>query len=101
MQFDAGTTDVPTAGTRVQLSNTAHRVKAIEVRGRPSNTGNTFFGTSDVSSTNGRTLQPGESVAVSFGEGTVKFADFYVDAATNGDDVDWSVVLLDGIPGGV
>jgi hypothetical protein len=44
-------------------------------------------------------LQPGESKALSFGDGTVKFADFWVDAATSGDDVDWTVVLLDGIPG--
>jgi hypothetical protein len=99
MQFSAGTTDVGTAGTQVRISNTAHRVKAIEVRGRPGNTGNTFFGTSGVSATNGWTLQPGESKALSFGDGTVKFADFWVDAATSGDDVDWTVVLLDGIPG--
>ena len=101
MQFDAGTTDVATAGTQVRISNTAHRVKAIEVRGRPGNTGNTFFGASDVSAAGGWTLQPGESKALSFGEGSVKFADFWVDAATDGDDVDWTVVLLDGIPGGV
>jgi len=99
MQFSAGTTDVATAGTQVRISNTAHRVKAIEVRGRPGNTGNTFFGVSTVSAAGGWTLQPGESKALSFGEGSVKFADFWVDAATSGDDVDWTVVLLDGIPG--
>tara|TARA_R110002051_G_scaffold106504_1_gene179555 strand:- start:150 stop:455 length:306 start_codon:yes stop_codon:yes gene_type:complete len=101
MQFSAGTTDVATAGTQVQISNTAHRVKAIEVRGRPGNTGNIFFGVSTVSAAGGWTLQPGESKALSFGDGSVKFADFWVDAATDGDDVDWTVVLLDGIPGGV
>ena len=106
MQFAAGTTDVASAGTEVRISNTAHRVKAIEVRGRPGNTGNVFFGSKDgvlgdISATNGWTLQPGESKALSFGEGSVKFADFWVDAATSGDDVDWTVVLLDGIPGGV
>jgi len=94
MRFDSGTTDVPSAATRVQISNTAHRVKAIEVRGRPGNTGNIFFGVIDVSATDGWTLQPGESISITFGEGSAKFADFYVDAATSGDDVDWSVVLL-------
>jgi hypothetical protein len=94
MRFDSGTTDVGTAGTEVQISNTSDRVKAIDVRGRPSNTGNVFFGVSDVTATNGWTLQPGESISITFGEGSAKFADFWVDAATSGDDVDWSVVLL-------
>jgi hypothetical protein len=94
MRFDSGTTDVPSATTRVQISNTSDRVKAIDVRGRPGNTGNIFFGVIDVSATNGWTLQPGESITITFGEGSAKFADFYVDAATSGDDVDWSVVLL-------
>ena len=94
MRFDSGTTDVPSATTRVQISNTSDRVKAIDVRGRPGNTGNIFFGVIDVSATKGWTLQPGESISITFGEGSAKFADFYVDAATSGDDVDWSVVLL-------
>ena len=94
MRFDSGTTDVPSATTRVQISNTSDRVKAIDVRGRPGNTGNIFFGVIDVSATDGWTLQPGESISITFGEGSAKFADFYVDAATSGDDVDWSVVLL-------
>jgi hypothetical protein len=52
-----------------------------------------YFGVSDVSATNGRELAPGEAVAYSFGEGSVLFSTFYVDAATNGDDVDWAVIL--------
>jgi hypothetical protein len=93
MKFDAGTTDIPTATTQVQISNTADRVKSISVRGRPGNAGNVFFGVSDVETTDGWTLQPGESKTVDFGEGSVLFSVFYVNAATNGDDVDWTVIL--------
>ena len=93
MRFDAGTTDIPTATTQVQISNTADRVKSISVRGRPGNTGNVFLGVADVETTDGWTLQPGESKTVDFGEGSVPFSTFYVNAATNGDDVDWTVIL--------
>jgi hypothetical protein len=93
MRFDAGTTDVPSGGTRVQISNTSDRVKAIEAHAPSGNTGSVYFGVSDVSVTNGRELAPGEAVAYSFGEGSVLFSTFYVDAATNGDDVDWAVIL--------
>jgi hypothetical protein len=93
MRFDSGTTDIPTAGTRVQISNTNDAVKAIEVRARVGNAGNTYFGVSDVSSTNGRELEPGATASLDFGDGSVKFSVFYVDAATNGDDVDWMVIL--------
>lgn len=93
MRFDSGTTDVPSAGTRVQISNTKDGVKSISIRARPGNTGDAYFGVSDVSSTNGWTLQPGEVISVSFEEGLVVFNVFYVDAATSGDDIDWAVVL--------
>ncbi len=93
MKFDAGTTDIPTATTQVQISNTADKVKSISVRGRPGNTGNVFLGVSDVETTDGWTLQPGESKTLDFGGGSVPFSTFYVNAATNGDDVDWAVIL--------
>jgi hypothetical protein len=63
MRFDAGTTDVPSAGTAVQISN-------------------------------GFELEAGDSKTENFGDGSVAFSAFYVDAATNGDDVDWTVILL-------
>ena len=93
MRFDAGTTDVPSAGTAVQISNTNDRVKAIEAHALSGNTGSIFFGVADVSATNGRELAPGEAVAYSFGEGSVLFSAFYVDAATSGDDLNWVVIL--------
>lgn len=93
MRFDAGTTDIATAGTRVQISNTSDAVKQITVSARPGNAGNVFFGVSDVSSTNGITLPPGDSKVWDFGKGSVLFSIFWVDAATNGDDLDWAVIM--------
>jgi hypothetical protein len=96
MRFDTGTTDVPSAGTAVQISNTNDRVKAIEAHAPSGNTGSVYFGVSDVSGTgtiNGRELAPGEAATYSFGAGSVLFSVFYVDAATSGDDLDWAVIL--------
>ncbi len=90
---DMGTTDVPSAGTRVQISALLDDVKSIAVKGRKGNTGNVYFGLVDVSATNGWELEPGEAVAFSFGDGSTKMNLFYVDAATSGDDVDWAVVF--------
>ena len=89
-----GTTDVPAAGTRVQISSSLQQVKAIEFHARVGNTGAMYAGTSTVSSTVGRELQPGEVYSLSFGEGSVPFNVFYVDTATNGNDMDWSVILV-------
>ena len=93
MRFDTGTTDVPSAGTAEQISNTPDRVKAIEAHAPSGNTGSVYFGVSDVSATNGRELAPGEAATYSFGAGSVLFSVFYVDAATSGDDLDWAVIL--------
>ena len=93
MRVIIGSTDIPTAGTRVQISNTADKVKSIAVRARPANTGNVFFGTVTVSSTVGWTLQPGESKTLDFGGGSVLFSVFYLDTATSGNDVDYSAIL--------
>ena len=94
MRISISTTDIPTAGTRVQLSNTADKVKSISVRARPANVGNIFLGTVTVSATVGWTLQPGESKTLDFGEGSVLFSVFYLDTATNGNDADWAAMLV-------
>ena len=93
MRVDSGTTDVPTATTRVQISNTKDRVKSISVQGHPGNTGNIFFGVSDVALANGWVLEPGATKTLDFGDGSVFFDAFYVDAATSGDDANWWVIL--------
>lgn len=81
----------------MQISNTEDRVLSLFVRARAGNTGNVYFGVSDVSSTNGLELAPGESQTTSFNTpnqpGSVQFKTFYLDTATNGNDVDWTVIL--------
>ena len=92
MRVLIGTTNVPTATTRVQISNTVDKVKSISVRARPANVGNAFFGIVTVSATVGWVLQPGEETVLDFGAGSVLFSVFYVDAATNNNKVDYVAV---------
>jgi hypothetical protein len=94
-RFDTGQTDVPSAGTAVQISNTSDRVRWIRFKAIPGNTGSGFVGKSDVSATNGFTLEKDDDIGLAFDfkEGSVPFSDFWVDAANNGDDVEWAVIL--------
>ena len=95
MIFDIGTTTVSTAGTEVQISNTANRVRYIKVKALAANSGITYLGVSDVTATNGYELSAGNEIDINFAQsgGTVAFSTFYVDAATNGDKVCWAVIL--------
>jgi len=95
MILDAGTTTVSTAGSEQQLSNTANRVLWIKAKALAANSGIAYLGVSDVSATNGYELSAGNEIEISFSElgGTVIFSTFYVDAATNGDKLAWTVVL--------
>ena len=92
--IDFNTTDVPTAGTRVQISSSLSQVKAIEFHARSGNTGAIYVGDSTVSSTSGRELRPGEVLALSFGDASIPFNVFYLDSATNGNDCDWTVLFV-------
>lgn len=76
-------TDIPNAGTRVQLaSNTIEN--GVIIQAPSTNTGVIYVGGSAVSSTvYGAELQPGQSVGLSISN-TNKV---YVDTATNGNDV--------------
>ena len=95
MILDAGTTTITTAGTEVQISNTTNRVRKIQAKALAANSGITYLGVSDVSATNGYELSAGNTIEISFAElgGTIAFSSIYVDAATNGDKVCWTVVL--------
>lgn len=97
MRFDGGFTDVTTAGTRVQISNTRDRVLWIRFQAPSGNTGLTFVGRSDVSSTNGYVLGATGGVdavlEIDFRPGSEILSAFYVDAASDGDDVSWAVIL--------
>ena len=95
MIFDSGTTNVATAGTEVQISNTANKVRWIKVKALAGNSNKVYLGVSDVTASNGYELSAGNEVEINFGDqgGTVPFSVFYVDAATNNDKVCWSVIL--------
>ena len=95
MIFDAGTTTVSTSGTEQQLSNTTNRVRWIKVKALAANSGIAYFGVSDITTTNGYELSAGNELEINFADigGTVAFSSFYVDVASNGDKVCWSVIL--------
>jgi len=87
--FDVNVATVSSAGTAVQLSAAPEAVRRISVTAQSGNTGDIYLGKSDVDSTNGKTLSPGESVTLDFSPGTEPLDTFYVDAATNGDKAEW------------
>ena len=95
MIFDAGTTTVATSGTEQQLSNTTNRVRWIKAKALAANSGISYFGVSDISTTNGYELSAGNEGEINFADmgGTVAFSSFYVDVASSGDKVSWMVVL--------
>ena len=93
MRFDAGTTDVPSAGTAVQLSNSVDRVVWIRVSARSGISGTLYFGRSDVSSSNGFELSANDYLEIDLRPGSEAFSAFYADASTNGNDLDWVVLL--------
>jgi len=82
-----GTITVSSAGTRVQ-NTTSGNVRGIMWRARADNTGTIYVGYSDVSSTLGVAVSPGDAFTVLF-EGYEKLQNWYADAATSGDKVDF------------
>ena len=95
MRIDSGVTNVPSAGTAVQISNITNRVKEVTFKALAGNSGLAYVGEIDVSASNGFELSAGNVVTHNFGEfgGSVPANVFYVDAATNGDKVSWSMIL--------
>ena len=93
MRFDTGTTDVPGAGTRVQISNTTDRILWIKVSARTGISGALYFGRSDAAAANGYELSANDSLEIDFRPGSEAFSAFYVDTSANGNDLDWAVIL--------
>jgi hypothetical protein len=93
MRFDTGTTDVPSAGTSVQISNTTDRILWIRVSARTGISGALYFGRSDVASTNGYELSANDYLEIDFRPGSEAFSAFYADTSANGNDLDWAVIL--------
>ena len=78
MIFDSGTTNVATAGTEVQISNTANKVRWIKGKALAGNSNKVYLGVSDVTASNGYELSAGNEVEINFGDqgGTVPFSVF-------------------------
>jgi hypothetical protein len=95
MRVDQGITNVPSAGTAVQLLNATNRVKWMRFKALAANSGLAYVGVSDVSASLGYELSAGNTVDLNFGEfgGSVPASVFYADAATNGDKVSWIMIL--------
>ncbi len=101
MRVIFGSTAVAAAGTRVQLSNTADKVRKIQFQTRAANTGRLFIGLSDVSATvNGWELRiptatkTKEYFDLDLGEGSVLLSKLYVDSTVNGDILDWVAITI-------
>ena len=97
MRVDSGVTNVPSAGTAVQVLNVTSRVRQVEFKALAGNSGLAYVGEKDVSASNGFELSAGNTKTMNFGEhaGSVSAKVFFVDAATNNDKVCW-VMLLEG-----
>ena len=93
--------DVPNATTRVQISTLRERVLTITFRGRKGNSGNVYVGDNTVAAAAGFELTPGDSITMDPSQAqvndsrvTILLSDFYVDAASNGDDVDYMSLVV-------
>lgn len=97
MRFDSGSVNVVTGGTAVQVSNTLDKVLWIRFKAFGANTGLTYVGLSDVSSSNGYELGASGGIdgelELEFRPGSVLFNVFWVDAVVNGEDVTWAAIL--------
>ena len=83
----SGTIKVTAAGTRVQVTHKGNFKTAV-FKARSDNTGDVYLGGDDVSSTDGMTLTPGESIQLQLANG-VSTSQFWADAANNNDQVDY------------
>ncbi len=83
----SGTIKITNAGTRVQVSNKGN-ARSLIFKARHDNTGDCYLGGDDVSSTEGLTLSPGETIHVQVPD-SVAISQFWADAANDNDQVDF------------
>lgn len=87
MAIVSDTINIPTPGTRVQVTHKAN-IRTMVFKARPSNAGLVYIGGNDVAAAAGMTLNPGEALTCTFPE-AISTSQFYVDAATASDKVDY------------
>lgn len=92
-------TDIPSAGTQVQLGAalnlTPRRIVEISIRSDPANTGLVYIGDLNVSSTNGYFLQAGEEKVIDYRPGSEELGYWWADVAVSGNNVMWIAVFYD------
>ena len=90
-EFVFGQKDVTAAGTAEKLDATEYRIKSLLIIAKAANTGQVFYGDSDVDSSTQVGLDAGDSVMI---EGDKPFAlgTIYVDVGVSGEGVDFVAV---------
>ena len=83
----SGTISVTAAGTSVQGANKGN-ARSLVFKARNNNTGTCYWGGSDVSSTDGMSLVPGESIQLELAN-AISTSQFWADAANNNDQIDF------------
>lgn len=91
MGLPIGTVTVAAAGTRVQVVASGNAVSAVSFRARGTNAGAIYVGDDTVAAGDGYEINPGDELTVSFRE-LIDLRRFYVDAANNGDKLDYAGV---------
>lgn len=87
-KFIFGKKAVAAAGTAEQLDATNYGLKSLTIIAAAANSGNIFYGGSDVDSSTQAGLAAGESITLT-GAGVFNLSDIYIDAGTNADAVDF------------
>ena len=101
--FDAGITNVGTAGTAVALStdgghNDEDRIYWAQFKGKPGNTGTVYVGIADVSGTgtiHGFPLENDDNEGLKLdipNGGSVRLGDIFFDAENNNDKIAWAIL---------
>lgn len=90
--FTQASVNIPTAGTRVQISASETPIDSVVIQAQASNTGLVWVGDSDVAANRGIELSPGQAItltAETIGKAGDEYilSDVWVDTATNGNDV--------------
>ena len=83
----SGTIRITAAGTRVQAANKGN-ARSIIFKARHGNMGDVYLGGSDISSTDGMTLVPGEAIHMQVNE-PISISQLWADADNDGDQVDF------------
>ena len=91
MGLPIGTVTVAVAGTRAQVTASGSAVSAVSFRARGANVGAVYVGDDTVAAGNGYEINPGDELTIRFRE-LIDLRRFYVDAANNGDKVDYAGV---------